>query len=135
MIKLFAIGDDPHRIRLKYLEREVERSSKAILALKERASSLHVEVSRRQTDSSQSDFDFSGDLSERTSGTTPYTYQGTTYQASGLDFAEMGTSGWLTNDDATTTTAMDSGSDSDLELEIYSDIACVLPKTFVFLFS
>ena len=92
-----------------------------------------MDLSRQQMDSSQSDFDFSGDLSERTSGTTPYTYQGTTYQASGLDFAEMGTSGWLTNDDAATT-AMDSGSDSDFELEIYSDIACVLPKNFVFFF-
>jgi hypothetical protein len=86
-----------------------------------------------------SDFDFSGNMSERTSGTTLDTYyQGATYrQAPGLDFANIENGGQPTNDDSTTT-ATDSESDSDLDLDFdlisYSDIACVLPKIFVWLF-
>jgi len=50
-MKPFPVADVPHRNRLKFLNEEIKRASKALLVLKDRAKTLRLAISRRQRDS------------------------------------------------------------------------------------
>src|SRR5258705_8010870 len=114
-MKLFTVADGPHINRLKYLKKEIKRASKAFQALKDRAKTLRLAISRRQRDSesqaSGGDLDRSGNMSVRLEGTSGITLDAN--PASGLKTTVTGK--LADNAKATLNLGSDSDDDSDLE--------------------
>lgn len=126
-MKLFTLADGPHINRVEFLKEEIKRASKAFQALKDRAKTLRLAISRRQRDSQASggDLDRSGNMTivrlEATSGTTL-----DANQASGLE-----TTGKLA-DDAKATLNLGSDLDSDSDWELIELDMCVYPNLVYF---